>query len=468
MDNFIGYFRKVTTGKLNVTQQFQLAEKGFVVGTGKTFYVDSDASNASNSNHGRSWARPLATLDGAVNKCTEGQGDTIVLAESHSETYTTEGTKATLDVQGINIVALGSGSDRATITFSHADATWVISAANVILENILFVTGIDSVVTYATISGADCKMINCESRDAAAKEVIDAFTVEATASRLLVDGHKHIGDVATGDASESIFNLTDVDDWTIKNSSFMTLCGTGVIEIASTAENAVVDNCVFYVAGTSDLSLNVVDTDDDSTIAVRNCYDIEAKGKFSGGNDGSGFSVAGDDVGTINSKIGTIVNSGGTATLGGVLGDVANISVAERLVEGSKKTTIADATDIPNNAQAAEGLLATATNGAVLIEEIIWQRGATDLVGPSNYAFSTDNANGLTGASAPNGTAALATFNAAKTGILSIDGTVKQIPFVLESGKKLYIHGDNAATSAGGTSDFYIKYKRLASNAYLA
>lgn len=304
-------------------------------------------------------------------------------------------------------------------------------------------TAVDQVVTYATISGADCKLINCETRDAAGKEVVDAFTCTTGATRLLVDGHSHFGDVASGDASESIFNLTDADNWTIKNSKFITLCGTGVIEIASTAENAVVDNCIFYVAGTSDLSLNVVDTDDDSTVVVRNCFDLAAMYSFSGGNDGStGFSVAGDDVGAIGTALAVVDTNVDTL--------LSNKNVL--------KTTIADGTGIPNNSQAAGGLLATAS-GIVKIINITIQRGGTSFAGPTNYEFSTDNANGLTGADAPVGVLPLADFEANDTTVLSLDGSVKQLPFYLEDGKKLYIHGDNAVTSAGGTTDFYIEYE---------
>jgi len=170
----------------------------------------------------------------------------------------------------------------------------------------------------------------------------------------------------------------------------------------------------------------------------------------------------------VQSKVGTLANAGGTVTLGGIFGDVANISMATRLDSATKKTVIADGTAIPNNTQAAAGLLATATNGDCYIEEIIWQRGVDNFVGPTNYELTTDNVAGLTGASGPNGVAILAKFNAAKTGVLSLDGTTKQVPFVLEATKKLYIHGDDAATSAGGTTNFYIKYRRMAANAYLA
>ena len=167
-------------------------------------------------------------------------------------------------------------------------------------------------------------------------------------------------------------------------------------------------------------------------------------------------------------QIGTVANTGGTATLAGLIGDVKNISLSASALDGVKQTTIADATTIPNNSQAAAGLLATATGGAILIEEIIWNRGADNLVGPTNYEFSADNSLGLTGAGAPFGVALLAKFNAATSKVLSLDGATKQLPFILESGKKLYIHGDDAATSAGGTTAFTIKYKRLVAGAYLA
>ena len=134
---------------------------------------------------------------------------------------------------------------------------------------------------------------------------------------------------------------------------------------------------------------------------------------------------------------------------------------------GFHKKTIADGTTIPNNTQSAAGLLATARGGDIMIEDIIWQRGATSFTTPTNYEFTTDNTAGLTGADAPQGVAVRAKFAANATSILSLDGTTKQVPFILESGKKLYIHGDDNTTGAGGTTDFYIKYRPIDNNAKL-
>ena len=133
-----------------------------------------------------------------------------------------------------------------------------------------------------------------------------------------------------------------------------------------------------------------------------------------------------------------------------------------------KLTAFADTTTVPNNSQAAAGLLGTATAGAIMIEDIVVQRGATNAAGPTNYRFSTDNVNGPTGKASPFGTMLLATWNAQLISTLVIDGTIKQLPYILESGKKLYVDGDDAATTGAVKTDVYIKYKPVVAGASLA
>lgn len=462
--------------------------------SGNIFFVDSGCSTGADSaGYGSSPDAAFLTLDYAIGNCIANQGDVIFVLPGHAETYTTTGAKVVADIAGITIIGIGEGAARPTFTFSHTGATWTISAASVKLDNLLFVAGVDSVVTYATISGADCEFggeKDIEFRDTTDVEVVDALIVTGARFKANVLHRGYTG----GNANARTFKMDGVSGADIKVVA-LGKATTAVVNFVSHACSNIIVNGIFLVTSTTDLSKNVVDTVGGSTWQVQG-FDLSAGCGFSGG---SGAAVQKDDIGAITALIGTLVNSGGTATLGGIigdlanvtvatwlqkigtltnsggtatlgsiLGDVANIDIATRLDSATKKTTIADGTTIPNNSQAAAGLLATATNGAVLIEDIIWQRGADNFVGPTNYEFSTDNVAGLTGAAAPNGVALLAKFNAAKTGILSIDGATKQVPFVLESGKKLYIHGDDAATSGGGTTDFYIKYRRLAANAYLA
>jgi hypothetical protein len=451
MDNFIGFFRKLTANKAKINKELVIGNKTVFDGTGKTFFVDSGASNAANTNNGRSWASPLATIAGAIAKCTANQGDVIVVAEGHTETYTTTGAKFVASVAGIAIVGLGAGSNRPTISYGHTGTTATISAANVTLQNLLFVTAVDSVVTYATISGADCTLLDVEMRDATDKEVISDFTITGDrfkALRCFKNGY------TGGNANARVFSMNGVDNAVIKDCRFMTKVTTAVINFITTAcTNVVVDNCKFLVSGTTDASKNIVDTITGSTWLATRCSDLGAGASFSGG---SGAAIALDDVSTVITNL---------ANLQADMDDVVdgNLDGMSHIL----KVTIADGTAIPNNSQAAGGLLATAS-GDILVEEIIWQRGATNFTGPTNYEFSTDNANGLTGADAPVGVALLAKFNANTTNILSLDGSTKQVPFVLEDTKKLYIHGDDAATGAGGTTDFYIKYRPIADDGALA
>jgi hypothetical protein len=424
-----------------------------------------DSATGSDTNSGtENWGNALATLDAAIAKCTANNGDKILIAPGHAETFSTTGTKVTFDIAGVEIIGLGIGNDRPKFTFSHTGANMVMSAASVKLSNVIFITNVDLLTTYLTVSGNDCE-INIETRDATDKEVISDFTV--TGDRFKADVKKY--GYTGGDANARVFSLNGVDNAEIKG-IFLTKVTTAIVNMITAACTNIIVEGIFLVDSTTNLSKNVVDTITGSTWAVKG-FDIGAGANFSGG---SGAALAADDVSAvktvvdaISDKLGTMSNTGGTAKLADIIGDVKNIPISSQLMDGYKKTTIADGTTIPNNSQAAAGLIATATGGDILIEEIIWQRGATSFVGPTNYEFSTDNTNGLTGADSPNGVALLAKFNANLTGILSLDGATKQLPFVLESTKKLYIHGDDGATSAGGTTDFYIKYKRLAAGASL-
>jgi hypothetical protein len=111
--------------------------------TGNVFFVQN--TNGSDGNDGLGPATPLKTLDYAIGKCTASQGDTIFLMEGHAETVTT---KIALDVAGINIIGLGAGDVRPTITVNAAIWGLTVSASDLVIANVRFVAG--SSVTTAT------------------------------------------------------------------------------------------------------------------------------------------------------------------------------------------------------------------------------------------------------------------------------------------------------------------------------
>ena len=488
---------------------------------GNMFFVDS--GTGSDTADGLTWGTALATIEAAKELCTANNGDVIFAAPGHVEAITAAG-GLDLDVAGITVIFLGNGSNRATIQFGTVvGADMDIDAANITLVNPRFVAALDALTGPIDVNAANFMIKNGEYYDAAAMATTDCIVTAAGATGLKIHGWKYF-ESTTGTQKQSNIQLNGVDDAELVDIDVRGDFATGNIENVTDEvlnirlKNLTLDNLNASPTPGMVIDANATGVAENVKIRVASgtTY-VSNVGKINWGADCEGFSTdgySGEPIGTavgtgVEGKIDALTAAIGTPAadvsadiaaiklqtdeLGSAVGaslaaDIAaikaqtdelgaavgadlsaDIAAIKTEVDKTdiKTTSIADATTIPNNAQEAAGLLATATGGAVLIEEIIWQRGADNLVGPTNYGFSTDNTNGLTGAAAPNGVAVLAKFNANLTGILSIDGTTKQIPFVLESGKKLYIHGDDAATSAGVATDFYIKYRRLTAAASL-
>lgn len=153
-----------------------LLPNGIPLTNGRTFVVDSGHANASDSNPGTA-SRPLATLDAAVGKCTASNGDLILLAPGHAESISATATCA-LDVAGISVVGMGTGSLRPTFTFITSTAAKItVDAANVYIQNLLFVNNIDSQVIVLDVNAADCTVVGCEFREGSAKQFLTAVDV---------------------------------------------------------------------------------------------------------------------------------------------------------------------------------------------------------------------------------------------------------------------------------------------------
>ena len=159
--------------------------------------------------------------------------------------------------------------------------------------------------------------------------------------------------------------------------------------------------------------------------------------------------------------VGSTANSSGlSATVSyGVAGSTAHSTslVAVQAAGNIGVMTVGSLADtsIANNTQGAGNTLATAS-GDVLITEILIAKDSTSLTGPTNVELSSDNAFGLTGAGAPQGLEVLASFQANENVAATGFAGTPLVPFVLESGKKVYIHGDDAAGSSGGNTRFAI------------
>jgi hypothetical protein len=200
---------------------------------GKVFWVSSTAG--SNGNKG-TFDRPFATIDYAVGMCSASKGDIIMVKPGHVETVSAAGGLA-LDVAGIAIVGLGSGSLRPTINFTTVvGADMNVDAANITMSNFLFTGGIDALTGPIDINAADFTLTNFETRDVTG-QATDFIVTDANASRLAISGWVHRGAAAAG--ADTAISLVGGDDWTIEDFWIYGNFAVAAIENVTTAANRV-------------------------------------------------------------------------------------------------------------------------------------------------------------------------------------------------------------------------------------
>ena len=397
-------------------------------------YVSSTHASASDSNAGTDPAEPYATLDAAVSKSGLTAGDIIYLMPNHAETYTTTGVKATLDVAGVFIIGVGEGASRPTFTFSHTGATWTWSAASVTVANCLFVTGVDLVVTFATISGADAQLIDCETRDTTNKEVINDFT--CTGDRLIVDGHFKNG-YTSGDANVAVFTMAGVDRAEIQDCRFITKVTTGIINFTASNTAIEVHRCDFLVDSTVDFSKNVVSTAGTNTWGVWDSFDLGASATFSGGNAAA---VASDDIGTVYALLTSSATSVATA--------VTSVGTAEQTDYGlltSSATSVATAvTSVGTAEQTDYGLLtSSATSVTTHVTSVGTAVTSVGTAEQTDYGLLTSSATSV-------GTAEQTDYGLLTSSATSVTTHVTSVGTAVDS---IQTNLTSSATSVGTATD---------------
>lgn len=100
---------------------------------------------------------------------------------------------------------------------------------------------------------------------------------------------------------------------------------------------------------------------------------------------------------------------------------------------------------IPDNAQSDP--ITGAASGGIIIKDILFNTASADIQGPTNIEITSDNTFGVTGAGSPIVLVPLASLTANKT-VVGSSVTDNLFPFFIMDGKKLFLHGDDAAGTA--------------------
>jgi hypothetical protein len=267
--------------------------------TGNVFFVDSNNAVANDNNVGKNSKRPLATIDGAINKCTANKGDVIIVMPNHAESVTAAAGIA-CDVAGITIIGLGSGEQRPTITFTTSTGADVdIDAADVTIKNILFKAGVDALTGPIDVNSTDFTLENCEMRDTTGFQTTQWIVATSQSDRMKIVGNKHVCPAAgpaswikiTGGAEDVIIANNDDDSLystgNISNTSTALVrakisgnrlvnrgtTATACIDLVSTATGTISDN---YLRNTSDAGGKVTNIIDASDMELFENYAVTA------------------------------------------------------------------------------------------------------------------------------------------------------------------------------------------------
>jgi hypothetical protein len=252
------------------TQTFAIDEGGSPVpdipqkvdsihGTGQVFYVDASGSNGG----GRTWATAKTTIAAAEALCTADRGDFIYVAQGHAETFTSE--ELDLDVGGVTVIGIGSGSAKPTITYDHEDGTISVDADNITIKNLRLVSSVTGVKIGITVKlNADfCLISDCDFTDAGDQvgtdEFLDAINFVDTNIGCTVENCTF---TAKASGAETAIIADDVgDQLTIRNNLIRGDYSIGclVADTAASTNLLVIDNVLINGSLVADSGLNAVE-----------------------------------------------------------------------------------------------------------------------------------------------------------------------------------------------------------------
>lgn len=308
---------------------------------GDTWYVDSNHSLKSDAaGSGQSPDAPFATIGYATaTAATASNGDLVIVAPGHAETVVGAGGIAMSKI-GVKVRGNGSGRNRPVISYTTSAAASVdISAASCSIENVTFkVLGVDAVTAAVNVTAADVSLKNCEFElaDATNQAVLGVLT-SALADRLVIDDCFFHGSADAG--TTAAVKIVGGDGVQVKNNTFQGAysASVGAVQQATTTTtNFLLSNNLINNLTASSTKAAVFTASSTGIISRNQVQILSGAAPFTGvamamiGNSYASTIATDTSASNISASIGTITNSGGTATIGGVLGDVANVSLATR------------------------------------------------------------------------------------------------------------------------------------------
>lgn len=217
---------------------------------GNVFYVDSTKTGATDStSYGYSPEAPFATIAYALaTAAVANNGDLVRVMPGHVETVVGAAGIA-MSKAGVTLRGEGTGRLRPVITFTTAAAaSFDITAANCLLQNIVFVAGINAQTAMVNVTAADVAFENCEFAidNGTTISVLLGILTAATATRLRVERCRFLGTAAATTAVTACIQHESGTDYLIRDCHFIGKMTQAILNVA-TVLRGMIDNNRFVI-----------------------------------------------------------------------------------------------------------------------------------------------------------------------------------------------------------------------------
>lgn len=252
------------------------AKVHFVGPSSSTWYGDFIAAFGPDADGGNRAFSSITTALADSNVVAD-RGDVLLVLPGYTQTVT-GAAGISVTKAGLSIIGLGNGAARPTITFSTAvAASFNISAANILVQNLRFVTAIDNQTAVHNVTGADVKFDQCEwtiSNGTVGAAL--GISTAATADRLQVTNCRFVGPATNagttcaacikheagvdyliennyfaGKMTQAIVNVATILRGSIHNNRFVIGTGTVAITMAAASTPFVTNNRINVPSGTA-------------------------------------------------------------------------------------------------------------------------------------------------------------------------------------------------------------------------
>lgn len=199
-----------------------------------------------NTAGGGSYETPYDTIAYAVADIALTDTILFVLPGHTESVIAADGWPVNASAAGLQVVGIGVGSRRPTITFSTATtATILMDLAAIRFFNMRFLNGIANLATMFDITAADCGLIGCHCIGDAVDSALSTVLISnAAADNVVIDGCNFESKTA-GAGDQAILSTAAVDGLRILNTEIFGDYDEACIQCASAVmTNVLVQDCM--------------------------------------------------------------------------------------------------------------------------------------------------------------------------------------------------------------------------------